>query len=94
MEIIKQNESFTLKETTEQYEMSGSVSREVSGSLNMHFNVNSVNGERVGDCHYNKYGEAGDVNFGVNCSEENRDALTAYADSVVDSVLEYFKTVE
>lgn len=94
MEIIKQNESFALKETTAQYEMSGNVSREVSGSLNLYFNVNTVEGTRVGDCHYNKYGESGDVNFGVNCSEENRDALTEYADTVVDSVLSYFKTTE
>lgn len=90
MEIVKQSESFTLKDTTEVFEMSGSVSREVSGSLNLYFNVNKIDGERVGDCHYNKYGEANEVNFGVNCSEDNRDELTEYADTVVDSVLTYF----
>jgi hypothetical protein len=94
MEIVKQNESFILKDSTELYEMSGSASRDVSGSLNVHINVNSVNGERIGDCHYNKYGEGSEVNFGVNCSETNRDALTEYADVVVDSVLEFFKTAE
>lgn len=94
MEIIKQNESFTLKDTTETFEMIGSANREVSGSLNLHFNVNKVGGERVGEGHYNKYGETSDVNFGVNCSEENRDELLAYADTVVDSVLAYFKEVE
>ena len=94
MEIIKQNESFALKDTTETFEMTGSVNREVSGSLNLYFNVNKVDGERVGDGHYNKYGESSEVNFGVNCSEENRDGLLAYADTVVDSVLAYFKEVE
>ena len=94
MEIVKQNESFTLKDSNEVYEMSGSASRDVSGSLNLHINVSTVNGERVGDCHYNKYGESSDVNFGVNCSEANRDELTAYADTVVDSVLEFFKTAK
>lgn len=93
MEIIKQNESFILKETTEAFEMNGNVNHDVSGSLSLHFNVNNLNGERVGDCHYSKYVEAGDVNFGVNCSEENRDNLIAYADTVVDSVLEYFKNI-
>ena len=93
MEITKQNESFNLKETTAQFEMNGSASREVSGSLNIHFNVNKVGGERLGDCHYNKYGEAGDINFGINCSEENRDELTAYADTVIDAVLAYLQTV-
>ena len=94
MEIIKQNESFSLKDTNGLLVMSGSASREVSGSLNIHFNVSKGEGERVGDCHYNKYGENGEINFGVNCAEENRDELTAYADTVVDSVLEYFKSAE
>lgn len=89
MEIIKNNESFSLKDNNDTYEMSGSLSRDVSGSLNIHFNVNTLDGERVGDGHYNKYGESGEVNFGVNCTEAKRDALTAYADTVVDSVLAY-----
>ncbi len=91
MEIIKQNESFVLKDNNGTFEMSGSVNREVSGSINLHFNVNKVDGEHVGDCHYDKYGESSDVNFRVNCSEENRDTLITYADTVVDSVLNYFK---
>ena len=94
MEITKQNETFNLKDTTELYEMSGSASRDAAGSINIHINVNSVDGNRVGDCNYNKYGENGEINFGVNCAEENRDELTAYADTVVDSVLEYFKSAE
>ena len=89
MEIIKNNESFSLKDNNGTYEMSGSLSRDVSGSLNIHFNVNTLDGERVGDGHYNKYGENGEVNFGINCVEDKRDALTAYADTVVDSVLAY-----
>ena len=93
MEITKQNESFNLKDNNEVFEMNGSASREVSGSLNIHFNVSKVGGEHVGDCHYNKYGESSNVNFGINCAEENRDELTAYADSVIDAVLEHFKTV-
>lgn len=93
MEIIKQSESFNLKDNTETLEMSGSISREVSGSINIHFNVTKVGGERVGDCHYNKYGEAGESNFSVNCSEENRDELMNYADSVIDSVLEHLKNL-
>ena len=93
MEIVKQNESFNVKDANDTFEMNGSISREVSGSLNLYFNVSRVGGEHVGDCHYNKYGENSNVNFGVNCAEENRDELTAYADTVVDSVLEYFKNL-
>lgn len=52
MEIVKQNESFNVKDTNGTFEMNGSVSRDVSGSLNLHFNVSRVGGEHVGDCHY------------------------------------------
>jgi hypothetical protein len=91
MEITKQNETFNLKDTTELYEMSGSASRDAAGSINIHINVNSVDGNRVGDCNYNKYGENETVNFSVSSSEENREALAVYGDTVVDSVLEYLK---
>lgn len=94
MEIVKQNESFLLKDTNGLLVMSGGATREVSGSLNVHFSVSKGEGERVGDCYYNKYGENGEVNFSVNCPEENRDELAAYADSVVDSVLEFFKSAK
>lgn len=94
MEIIKQNESFSLKDTNGLLVMTGSANREVSGSLNIHFNVSKGEEERVGDCHYNQYGENGEINFGVNCSEANRDELTAYADTIIDSVLEYFKSAK
>lgn len=89
MEIIKQNETFNVKDSNEKFEMSGSVSRDISGSLNIYFNVNHLEGNRVGEVRYNKYVESGDVNFGVTCSEANRDELSAYADATVDYILEY-----
>ena len=89
MEIIKQNETFNVKDSNEKFEMSGSVSRDISLSLNIYFNVNHLEGNRVGEVRYNKYVESGDVNFGVTCSEANRDELSAYADATVDYILEY-----
>ena len=92
MEITRQNETFNLKETTEVYEMNGGVSRETSGSLNVYFTVNNLEGMLIGDCTYSKYSESDNVHFSVNCSEENREALSTYADTVIDSVLDYFKS--
>ena len=91
MEIAKQNETFILKDTTEAYEMTGTANREISGAINVSINVNRIGGERVGDCYYNKYAEMGNVNFTVSSAEEDREELVAYADTVIDSVLEYFK---
>lgn len=94
MKITKQNETFNLTDTTEVFVMEGNIIRDNFGTLNIHFNVNAVGGDIVGDCHYNKYGDTATVNFSVNCSEENREALTVYADTVIDSVLEHFKSEE
>ena len=91
MEIIRQNETFTIKDTTDMYEMSGSVSKEVNGSFHIHFSVNNTKGIRIGDSHYDKYADNENVNFGVNCAENVREELTVYSDSVVDSILKYFE---
>jgi hypothetical protein len=92
MEIIKQNETFNLKETTDAYEMAGSVSRDVHGSLNININVTRLNGDRVGDCYYNKYANAEHVNLSISSSEDNREELVAYANTVIAYVLEYFES--
>lgn len=94
MEITKQNETFNLKDSTEMFEINGNVSRDVSGSINIHFSINKSNGEHIGDCHYNKYSENSNINFGVNCSEANRDEVTEYADGIVDAVLSHFNITE
>lgn len=92
MEITKQNENFTLTETTEVYEIRGSISRDSAGSLNIHFSINKLDGDYIGDAHYNSYVENDHVNFGVTCSEEIREEITACADTVIDSVIKYFKS--
>lgn len=94
MEIVKNSESFNLKDTTELFEMDGCVNQDVSGSLNIHFNITFNNGEFMGDCYYNKYKESNTINFNLNCSEEHRDTLTTYANSVIKFVLNSFKTIE
>jgi hypothetical protein len=94
MKITKQNETFNLVDATDMFETSGTVICDVFGSVNIHFNVVGLDGEHMGSGYYNKYGDNSMVDFGVNCSEEKRDELTAYADTLFDSVLDYFKPVE
>ena len=88
MEIVKHSEIFNLTETTELFEISGNVSCEVSGGMNIHFTVSKLGGEHLGNCHYNKTKDSADVNFGVNCPEEVREDLTVCADAIISSVLE------
>jgi hypothetical protein len=93
MKITKQSETFSLSDTTELFEMSGSASQDINGSLHINFSVNKVGGEYVGNCNYSKYADASNVNFGVNCPEEAREEFTTYADSVIDFMLEHFNTL-
>lgn len=93
MEITKQNESFSLTDTTDVYSVNGNISKDVNGTLNVWLNVNTLEGERVGDCNYNKYQENSDVNFGLNCREEVREELAAYANTAIASILADFSTL-
>lgn len=92
MEITKHNEIFNLKETTDVYNTSGSINRETSGTLNINININNLSGDHVGNCNYSKFSETNDIHFSVNCVDENREELSIYANSIIDSALEYFKS--
>ena len=92
MEITKQNETFALKATTDVYEINGNIIREESGSLNVHFAINKIDEDYVGEGYYTSYADNSRVNFGVNCAEEIRDEIAAFATTIIDSVLEYFKS--
>ena len=91
MNITKQNENFTLTDATDVFEISGNLTHEASGAVSVHFTVNAVGGDYLGDCSYVKYSEGNNVHFSVSCPEDRREAITVYADTVIDSVLEYIK---
>lgn len=90
MEILRQSENFTLSNINEIFELTGNISRDVNGALNIHFNVHNNSGEHIGDGHYNKYNESSNINFSINCSEEIRKELTEYAETTIDDILAYF----
>ena len=92
MEIVKTGESFTLKDTTDLFEINGNINRDLSGSINVNFSINKKEGDYVGDGHYYKYGESDSTNFGVNCKEEDRTTIIAYADTLIDSILNHFNS--
>ena len=92
MKITKQSETFVFTDSTEAFEMRGDVTSEATWPLNLHLNVTRVDGDRMGDCSYSKYCESDSINFNVSSSEENCDELTAYANTVIDTVLEHLKS--
>lgn len=94
MEITRSNENFILTETTDLYNISGSVSREANGTLNIHFTLNTLEGDHAGDCYYNVYGENAEVNFGVNCREELRNKIYEHSNALILSILDHFKSLD
>lgn len=93
MKITRQSESFGLTDANELYTCSGNISRESSGTLSIYFNINKVDGDYIGDCHYNKYVDNNNINFGVNCPDEMREDIMEYANSLIASALTELESI-
>lgn len=95
IEITKQNETFQLKEEgiNDGWIMTGSASKEVSGSYSISFSVSKPGelSEHIGDCNYYKPSEDGQVSVNFSVSEANRDNFTSYSNKVLDTVLAKFQ---
>lgn len=91
MELIKQNENYTLKDTLENgWYANGNVSYDVEGMLSFWVNVSKEEGSPVGNIHFTKPLE-GNVNVSYDMGEENRAELAEYTTKLIDFVVEKFK---
>lgn len=87
MEIIKISETFNLTDSLSNgWEVNGTVSSEVSGNIQINASLTAKEGEIVGNIHYYKP-SMGNVNVHYDVAEENRDAVSEYADTLIDAVL-------
>ena len=94
MEISKRNDSFNLTDSTDAYSASGDISRDVEGTLNIHFNVNRVDGAYLGDCSYSKYPSSTTAHFSISCSDSDRLEHLSYSTTLVENVLKHFKSID
>lgn len=90
MELIKTSENYSISDKKENWVVTGSVSSETKGSLNLNVSVNLESGEHIGSFSYSRWEANSNVNINYSVSEENRDALVAYSDTLIDWVLEQF----
>lgn len=93
MEIIKQNETYRLSDTTSDgWVMTGQANKSADGNLSVNFSVSKPGelAETVGDFNYGKYTGSDKVNISCNVAESDRDSFTAYSDKVVDTIIDYF----
>ena len=92
MKLIKTNENYSISDKTEQgWNVTGNASCEANGALNFNISVNSELGDHIGDFNYNRWVENDNISVNYTVAEENRDALVAYSDTLIDWVLEQFK---
>lgn len=93
MEISKLNDIFNLTDTTDAYNTTGNISRDVEGTLNIQFNVNRVDGTYLGDCSYSKYPSSPIAHFSISCSDSDRLEHLSYSTTLVENVLKHFESV-
>lgn len=93
MEIIKISETFSLTDSLPNgWKVNGTVSSEVSGNIqiNASLTVKEGEGEMVGSINYYKP-SMGNVSVHYDVAEENRDAVSEYADTLIDAILAQLK---
>lgn len=91
MEIIKISETFSLTDSLPNgWEVNGTVSSEVSGNIQINASLTVKEGEMVGSINYYKP-SMGNVNVHYDVAEENRDAVSEYADTLIDTILAQLK---
>jgi hypothetical protein len=98
VEIVKQNETYQISETTEDgWSMQGNASKDANGSLSMTFQVSKSSTEdsggsdsNIGNCNYIKYSGSDRISLNYDVDEANRDKFATYIDTVIDSVLAHF----
>ena len=88
MELVKQNENYAFSDKLENgWVVNGNASHETGGALSLSININLELGDHIGNFYYHKPVE-GNINMNYNLPENKRDEIIAYADSVIDFVLE------
>jgi hypothetical protein len=95
MELIKQNENYTVVDTTESgWNVGGNVNHETNNTITINVNISNQD-KYIGDFHYYKpVGENAAVHVGYNVSEDNRSEFVNYTNNLINQVLEQFNIPE
>ena len=98
MEIIKQNEQFTLNKVLENgWIIEGNATKHTSGTLSFGITIieksiveNTEKEDVIGELSYSTYKD-GRFNMCCNTVEKNRVVLIQCVSPIIDEVLDYFK---
>lgn len=87
MELIKTSESYNLTDTTDSWNVSGSVTKESNGIIRLSFSANmKESDEYIGNFNYTVNAE-GNVSVNFDCGRTYDDALFAYGNALIDTVV-------
>ena len=91
MELVKTSESYNLVDTTEIWNILGSVHKEVNGLIRVSISVNKIaDGNYVGNFSYTINTE-GNVSVNFDCGKNYDSDLFAYGNLLVDQVVSQLK---
>lgn len=89
MEIVKQNCTFSISDTTSNgWKMSGNYSLETQGALSINYSVVNELEENIGDCNYYKPTD-GRISVNYSVLEANKAEFSTYMDSVVEQIINH-----
>jgi hypothetical protein len=91
MELVKQNENYTLKDTLENgWYTNGNVAYDVNGMLSFWANISKEDGSPVGNIQFTRPAE-GNINITYDAAEENIAELSNYTNTLRDFIVSQFK---
>lgn len=91
MELIKTSESYNLVDTTEIWNILGSVHKEINGLIRISISVSKIDtGDYIGNFNYTINTE-GNVSVNFDCGKNYDEDLFNYGNVLVDKVVNQFK---
>lgn len=87
MEIIKTNCQYSISDTAENgWSTNGSLTKEVSGNINVNINTNDALGQQVGNYYYNS-GMSDMISININVKPELKDEFVTYAEKIISEAI-------
>lgn len=88
MVLVKQTEQYRLNTTVGNWSISGTVYKNVNGSISVNATV-TFEEEQIGTFNFSKPAE-GNVIFNCECAENNRENLSSQANTLISEILTKF----
>lgn len=87
MELVKTSEAYRIADSTELWNITGTVNKYDTGMIQINISINAVAGEYIGNFNYT-INEQNNVSVNFDCGRKYDDALFEYGNALVDQIVE------